>query len=236
MVMIYPAAEPEPKTVGEYEPIVASKWYGTKFLPFDIQGGEKGRWIYQFTTAPGTSEMHFDVKGKILGIWVNWKKTALPDSNGNLKLEEVSPHPVDVYVLGKTDLGVAGADFFREPVGMTCKGGKMPVGDWTQQGALKFYSGGVNYRHTFQLDDTNGRIRLDLGSVDATCEVAVNGHHVDVLINEPYVVDITDFVKTGDNEVDVLVYSSLANHYQTIPSPYKGTPHAGLLGPVVIRK
>lgn len=236
MVMFYPESEPEPKTVGEYEPIVASKWYGTNFLPFDIRGGAKGRWLYRFQTAPGTCEMHFDVKGKILDIWVDKKKTALPDREGNLKLKEVNPHPVDVYLLGQTELGVSGADFFREPVSMTCKGGRMPAGDWTQQGALKFYSGGVSYKHAFRLDDTKGPVRLDLGSVDATCEVAVNGRHVDVLINAPYVVDITDFVKTGDNEVEVLVYSSLANHYQTIPSPYKGTPHAGLLGPVTIRK
>ncbi|MBQ7179946.1 MAG: hypothetical protein IJR87_01485 [Bacteroidaceae bacterium] len=236
MVMFYPAAEPEPKTVGEYEPIVASKWYGTKFLPFDIQRGEKGRWLYRFPSAPGTSAMHFEVKGKILCIWVDGKKTALPDSKGNLKLQEVNPHPVDVYVLGQAELGVSGADFFREPVGLTCEGGKMPVGDWTRQGALKFYSGGVSYRHAFRLDDTKGRVRLDLGAVDATCEVAVNGRPVDVLINKPYILDITDFVRTGDNEVEVLVYSSLANHYQTIPSPYKGTAHAGLLGPVTIRK
>ncbi len=236
MVMFYPEAEPEPQTVGEYAPIVASKWYGTHFLPFDVRGGEAGRWIYRFPTAPGTSEMHFDVKGKLLGIWVDGKKTSLPDREGNLKLKDVNPHPVDVYVLGQTELGVSGADFFREPVSMTCEGGKMPVGDWTEQGALKFYSGGVSYKHAFRLDDTQGRIRLDLGAVDATCEVAVNGRPVDVLINKPYVVDITDFVRTGENEVEVLVYSSLANHYQTIPSPYKGTPHAGLLGPVKIRK
>ena len=70
--------------------------------------------------------------------------------------------------------------------------------------------------------------------MDATCEVAVNGRPVDVLINKPYVLDITDFVREGENQVDVLVYSSLANHYLTIPSPYKGTAHAGLLGPVRI--
>ncbi len=110
----------------------------------------------------------------------------------------------------------------------------MPVGDWTQQGALRFYSGGISYRHSFRLDGAKGRVRLDLGSVDATCEVAVNGRPVDVLINKPYVLDITDFVREGENQVEVLVYSSLANHYLTIPSPYKGTAHAGLLGPVRI--
>ena len=179
--------------------------------------------------------MHFDVKGKILGIWVDGKKTGLPDKEGNLRLKDVNPHTADVWLLGQAELGVSGADFFREPVGITCQGGRMPLGDWTQQGALKFYSGGISYRHSFRLNDTKGRFRLDLGAVDATCEVAVNGRHVDVLINKPYVLDITDFVRLGDNEVEVLVYSSLANHYQTIPSPYKGTPHAGLLGPVAVR-
>lgn len=236
MVMFYPAAEPEPETVGEYAPIVASKWYGTKFLPFDVRAGEQGCWLYRFTTAPGTTEMHFDVKGKILGVWVDGKKTTLPDGKGNLRLKSVNPHPAEVCLLGRAELGVSGADFFRKPVGLTCKGGRMPVGDWTQQGALKFYSGGVSYRHAFCLDDTKGRICLDLGSVDATCEVVVNGRQVDVLINKPYVLDITDFVRAGENEVEVMVYSSLANHYQTIPSPYKGTAHAGLLGPVVIRR
>ncbi len=202
----------------------------------DIYAGQKGRWIYRFTTAPGTAEMHFDVKGTIQGIWVNGKKTDLPNREGNVRLKDVSPHPVDVYVLGQAELGISGAGFFRQPVSMTCEGGKMPVGDWTRQGALKFYSGGVNYKHAFLLDDTRGPVRLDLGSVDATCEVAVNGRFVDVLINKPYVLDITNYVKTGQNEVEVLVYSSLANHYQTIPSPYKGTAHAGLLGPVRIRK
>ena len=235
MVMFYPVSEPEPKTVGEYEPIVASKWYGTRFLPFDIRGGEEGRWLYRFPTAPGTAQMHFDVKGKILGIWVDGKKTGLPDKEGNLRLKDVNPHTADVWLLGQAELGVSGADFFREPVGITCQGGRMPLGDWTQQGALKFYSGGISYRHSFRLNDTKGRFRLDLGAVDATCEVAVNGRHVDVLINKPYVLDITDFVRLGDNEVEVLVYSSLSNHYQTIPSPYKGTPHAGLLGPVAVR-
>jgi len=236
MVMLYPAAAPEPQTVGEYAPIVASKWYDTNFLPMDIHGGKKGRWLYRFQTAPGTALMHFDVKGLILGIWSDGKKAGQPDSHGILRLKQDNPHPAEIYVLGQTELGVAGADFFREPVSMECVGGRMPVGDWTTQGALKFYSGGISYGHPFELEDTKGPVVLDLGSVDATCEVAVNGKTVDVLINKPYVLDITDYVKKGRNRVEVLVYSSLANHYQTIPSPYKGKPHAGLIGPVTIRK
>ncbi|MHC4199257.1 MAG: hypothetical protein ACYSU0_04640, partial [Planctomycetota bacterium] len=38
--------------------------------------------------------------------------------------------------------------------------------------------------------------------------------------------------KTGENTLEVLVYNTLANHYQTIPSRYRGKPLSGLLGPV----
>ena len=112
----------------------------------------------------------------------------------------------------------------------------MPAGDWTLQGAMKWYSGGVRYTKTLRIDDPQQRYVLDLGDVDATCELAVNGRKVDVLLTRPYAADITDWVRAGDNVIEVLVYSSLSNHYQTIPTPYKGKAHAGLIGPVVLRQ
>ena len=36
----------------------------------------------------------------------------------------------------------------------------------------------------------------------------------------------------GENTIEVLVYNTLANHFQTIPSRYRGSPESGLLGPV----
>lgn len=45
-----------------------------------------------------------------------------------------------------------------------------------------------------------------------------------------YRLDITPFV--GDEqeiEIEVLVYSTLSNHYQTLPTPYRGDPKAGLI-------
>ena len=42
------------------------------------------------------------------------------------------------------------------------------------------------------------------------------------------------FVKEGDNYIEILVYSTLANHYSTIPTPslYRQSYEAGLIGPV----
>jgi hypothetical protein len=34
--------------------------------------------------------------------------------------------------------------------------------------------------------------------------------------------------------VEILIYSTLANHCTTIPTRYRGSPTAGLIGPVTI--
>jgi len=153
--------------------------------------------------------------------------------DGSVRLRKFNPHVGTAYVLVRPEEGYAGATCFSEPVTLTCKGGTCEVGDWTKLGAMHYYSGGVRYTKDVRLDTLpDGPVRIDLGDVDATCEVAINGHHVDVLINKPYQLDITRYLHRGRNRIEVLVYSSLSSHYQTIPSPYKGTPHAGLLGPV----
>ena len=115
---------------------------------------------------------------------------------------------------------------------LSCRGGKLAAGDWTAAGAMRFYSGGVRYSKDVRLRDKGSSVWLDLGEVDATCEVSVNGKKVDVLLSSPYRLDITRYARRGKNRIEVLVYSSLSNHYQTIPTPYQGTPHAGLIGPV----
>jgi gluconolactonase len=48
-------------------------------------------------------------------------------------------------------------------------------------------------------------------------------------------VDISKQVKPGENRIEVLVFNTLANHYLTIPTRYRGEPTSGLLGPVTLR-
>lgn len=142
----------------------------------------------------------------------------------------------EVVVTARTEVGYDGAAFFEEPVYLTCGQGKLAAGNWTDAGALKYFSGGIRYKKTVEVPEVGyDRVELDLGLVDATCEVAVNGQLVDVLMSTPYRLDITDYVKPGENSVEVLVYSTLSNHYQSVPSAYRGTPRAGLLGPVSLQ-
>lgn len=69
----------------------------------------------------------------------------------------------------------------------------------------------------------------------ATAEVHVNGRSAGIRVAPPWRVDISKYVKPGDNRIEVLVYNTLANHYFTIPTRYRGELTSGLLGPVTLR-
>ena len=236
MVMLYPEGASGPHPHDMYDGIVASSWYGTDFAPFVAERRE-GQSVFEFPTAPGARSLSLDVNGTVDEVRVDGRRIRSVNCLGPGKYTvefNGRPSAGTVRLVGTPDAFCPGTAFFREPVGIVCEGGKLPAGDWTGAGAMKFYSGGVRYSKDVRIPANAGRVVLDLGEVDATCEVSVNGRKVDVLLSSPYRLDITDYVRSGRNHLEVLVYSSLANHYQTIPTPYKGTAHAGLIGPVTI--
>ena len=233
MVMLYPAGSEEPKDHGMYEDIVASRWYDSGALVYEVPGS-CGSWTFSFETAPGTAAMDFSVHGELEEILIDGVPAVFSDDGDgdvHLEISRVNPGISTVTVTGTPDASFPGAAFFAGPVMLSCTGGRMPEGDWTAFGAMASYSGAVRYSRDVELDFREGRVMLDLGDVDATCEVVVNGGEPRVLIGKPYSLDITESVQSGPNHIDVLVSSSLANHYSTIPSPYRGTARAGLIGP-----
>ena len=235
MVMLYPKGSEGPKAHGLNDSIVASSWWDTGFVPFDCKG--TGRWQYRFETAPGTRSMLMTVCGEIERIKAGGKTIPSGSITRNGDTYEVRlpgnlSGTVPVEVIGKPSLGHPGPAFFTEPVKMVCDGGKLRSGDWTSEGALKFFSGGIRYGKDVRIESKGRQVSLDLGEVDATCEVQVNGQDAGVLLSGPYELDITSYVRDGQNRIEVLVYSSLANHYQTIPTPYRGQARSGLIGPV----
>jgi hypothetical protein len=84
-------------------------------------------------------------------------------------------------------------------------------------------------------DQVVGAVTLDLGHVAASAEVRVNGQPAGVRVASPWTFDISRLVTPGANRIEVLVYNTLANHYSTIPTAYRGVPISGLLGPVTIQ-
>ena len=126
---------------------------------------------------------------------------------------------------------------FPEPLRLQCEQGVAPLGNWNERGVLVNYSGGARYSKRFELEkalEPNERAVLDLGRVGASCRVRVNGEDVgDFSVARP--VDVSRFLRHGENLVEVDVYNTLANFYKNIPSRYKASTNSGLMGPVFIR-
>jgi len=132
--------------------------------------------------------------------------------------------------------GLYGGSTLPEPVKLECGPGLIIAGDWSQGSALECYSGGAWYRKTVTLasDQVQGRVLLNLGDIVATAEVRVNSRQAAVCVTPPWTVDISALVRAGENRIEILVYNTLANHYVTIPTRYRGPIRSGLLGPVTI--
>ncbi len=60
----------------------------------------------------------------------------------------------------------------------------------------------------------------------------MNGVEAGVRVAPPWRFDVTDLLVAGENTLEVTVYNSLSNHYQTEPNLYRGSPESGLFGPV----
>lgn len=234
MVVLMPEGSPEPHDTDPYAPIVASKWYNANHLPYDCYGGERGCWLLTFETAPGTQSLDLQVQGRVRGLWLDGKPVTHALRGGSHITLDAPTSGVSVgSLLVEPDAGFGGAACLLSPIALTTTAVSMPLGDWSECGALRYYSGGMIYAKDIDLPAAKGqRFTLDLGEVDATCEVRINGRAPRVLVAHPYTTDITEDIVAGRNHIEILVYSSLSNHYQSIPSPYKGKPHAGLIGPV----
>ncbi len=227
---------------------LAMRWYNKgEVLKFDTRPGEKQPigW-YRFVSPPGLKGLTVTARGRVV-IWVDGKEVRAKeakvefagDSSENAvtyraDIEKPSVGPVHVALRIQQARGCYGGATLPEPILLDCGIGRISLGDWAKIDGLASYSGGAWYRKTVALTQemAQGRVMIDLGSVAASAEVRVNGKLAGVKVSPPWKVDISGLVKSGDNKIEVLVYNTLANHYSTVPTMYRGSPVSGLLGPV----
>ncbi|MCY2993158.1 MAG: glycosyl hydrolase [Planctomycetota bacterium] len=88
--------------------------------------------------------------------------------------------------------------------------GEAAIG-WNRQG-MPFYSAGVAYRQSFAVDKIGGRYKVWVPSwYGSVAKVMVNGKLCGQLVSQPWLVDVTDAVSSGENAVEVLVIGTLKN-------------------------
>ncbi len=128
---------------------------------------------------------------------------------------------------------------------------------WTANSdeGIKYFSGTATYAKTFRAAkvwrEPAARIMLDLGTVRDIAEISINGQPAAALWKPPYRAEITGFLKTGENRLEIKITNQWTNRQigdQSLdpgnrilaPSPARpgryGPPptltDSGLLGPV----
>ena len=76
---------------------------------------------------------------------------------------------------------------------------------------IKYFSGVASYDNTINVAGTEGQTVLDLGEVQHTAEVWVNGEYCGRAWKQPYRVDITKAVREGENQIEIKVANPWIN-------------------------
>jgi len=86
---------------------------------------------------------------------------------------------------------------------------------WTESEnpGIKYFSGTATYQNSFKVQAGIGKkaITLDLGEVRDVAEVFINGKSAGILWKKPYQADISQLVKTGENELRIEIVNLWVN-------------------------
>ena len=134
-----------------------------------------------------------------------------------------------VYIMGNFFLETQDKGFKLVP------SGKLHPGAWPEQG-MPFYSGGLSYSKAVtvnSLDPESERYILKLGRWEgAVAEVKIGDRSAGFIAFEPFELDITDFLREGENAVSVVVYGTLKNTF----GPHHNNPELGTAWPGMFQK
>ena len=98
---------------------------------------------------------------------------------------------------------------------------------WTRQGYPHF-SGRAVYRRKFELPEAfqGQRVFVEPVMEDDVLEVVINGQSAGVRLWEPYQIEVTDLLKSGENTIEMRVANTLVNLLERVerPSGLAGVP------------
>ena len=109
--------------------------------------------------------------------------------------------------------------------------------DWSKHSkdSINYYSGTAAYKKSFALSEdqvsNNTTIFMDLGEVYIVAEVIINGKTVAVSWMPPFQLEITDFVKAGENALEIKLTNQWSNRligderYPANDGDYELGPH-----------
>jgi hypothetical protein len=86
---------------------------------------------------------------------------------------------------------------------------------WTESedNGIKYFSGTATYQNSFTLDaeSVKKKMIIDLGEVRDLAEVFINDQSAGILWKKPYRLDISDLIKSGENELKIEIVNMWVN-------------------------
>jgi hypothetical protein len=108
----------------------------------------------------------------------------------------------------------------------------LKLGPWNEQGH-QLYGQSVSYSQTFEVARPGGRYVVRLGKwYGSVAKVVVNGKQAGYVWHQPWECDVTEQIKEGENEIEVIVTGTLKNTL----GPHHANPPLGYAGPDSFRK
>ena len=223
---------PEGQLRFRVDDLAMSWWTNANVLPFDVRAAEPAPvgW-YRFQSPPGLRAFTLKARGKVQA-WADG--VALTGGDGRFIVPQPSARPVTVRLRIEQERGCYAGAAIPEPLQLDCGPGQMALGDWSQNDGLACYSGSACYRKTVTIPAAK-QVTLDLGNVVSSAELRINGQAAGVRVAPPWTFDITKLVGPGENRLELWICNTLGNHYLTVPTQYRGSTVAGLLGPVILK-
>jgi len=182
--------------------------------------------VFVIFRSPGKEPLHLaecsggvpSVQGKGIRVdaWSNGTVRARFAGETSLREMKVERVPDPIEIAGPWTVQFD-PEWTKPAVG---KNGKIifeQLDDWTQrpEEGIKYYSGTAVYQNTFSVPNAwlkGGRkMVLDLGRVEEMAEVFVNGKPAGILWKKPFEVDVTKWLKAGENQLEVRVVNLWPN-------------------------
>ncbi len=106
--------------------------------------------------------------------------------------------------------------------------------DISSSDCMPYFSGSIRYKTSFLAKD--GFNVIDLGQVGEVAEAWLNGKYLGVRINAPYKFNMANALKDGENTLEIIVKSNLANKRRDMFSSYIQIPPSGIMGEISLCK
>ncbi len=218
---------------------LAMRWHGQPgVLDFDPRPADPVKaTCFRVKTPPGLKAFELRSAGTprvwLQGEELRGKPAA---AAGEWRFELAQPLAVEGTLALRCEASgsLSATELLPEPLRYECEKAPVQLGDWSLLEGFASYSGGMRYTLRFDGSQVLGGAnpQLDLGDLVSSAEVWVNGKSAGVRVSPPWRYELGGLVKPGENVLEILVQNTLANHYLTVPTRYRGKPRSGLFGPV----